>query len=253
MLLPLLMTQLRRRIVAVALGAGVVACSRSDATPKTGASASATPAAAAVTQAADGNVGLSASAAPRDSVTDRADRGRIAGSENAKIWVIMVSDFQCPFCKQWHDESFQTVLQNYAEKGKIRLAFINFPLNIHPNAVPASEAAMCASVQNKFWPMHEALFAAQQQWAALPNPAARLESIAATIPAMDMAAWKTCMTRHSTLALVQADHDRWRTVGVGSTPAFSVNGKLLTNPDGSSPGAGADVVGAIEAALKAQR
>ena len=247
------MTQLRRRFVAAALGAGVLACSRTDATPKTpDASVAATPAAATV-QSADGSVGLPATGATRDTITDLADRGRIAGAETAKVWVIMVSDFQCPFCKQWHDASFQRVLTDYADKGKIRLAFINFPLNIHPNAVPASEAAMCASVQNKFWPMHEALFLKQQEWAPQPNPAAKLESIAASIPGMDMTRWKTCMTRHSTLPLVQADHDRWRTVGVGSTPAFSVNGKLLTNPDGSSPGAGADVVGAIEAALKAQR
>jgi protein-disulfide isomerase len=165
----------------------------------------------------------------------------------------MVSDFQCPFCKQWHDASFQTVLTNYAQKGKIRLAFINFPLSIHPNAVPAAEAAMCASAQNKFWPMHEALFAEQGQWAPLPNPSAKLETIAASIPGMDMAAWRACVAKHATRALIEADHDRWRSVGVNSTPAFSVNGKLLTNPDGSAPGAGADVVGAIEAALKAQR
>ena len=249
------MTQLRRRIVAAAaLGAGVLACSRTDATPKTPAgSVAATPAAATVTQAADGNVGLPAGAAPRDSITDRADRGRIAGPESAKIWVIMVSDFQCPFCKQWHDASFQKVLTDYADKGKIRLAFINFPLNIHPNAVPAAEAAMCASVQNKFWPMHEALFASQPQWAALPDPSAKLAGVAATIPGLDVAAWKTCVSKHSTLALIEADHDRWRSVGVNSTPAFSVNGKMVTNPDGSSPGAGADVIGAIEAALKAQR
>ncbi len=240
----LLMTQLRRRILVAALGAVAIACSRPDAATKTP---------AAVPQSANGTVGLSGSAAPRDSITDRADRGRITGDENAKIWVIMVSDFQCPFCKQWHDASFQTVLRDYAQKGKIRLAFINYPLNIHPNAVPAAEAAMCASVQDKFWPMHEALFAEQAQWAALPNPAAKLESIAATVPGMDMAAWKTCIAKHATLALIQADHDRWRGVGVGSTPAFSVNGKLLTNPDGSAPGAGADVIGAIEAALKTQR
>lgn len=254
----LLMTQLRRRIVAVALGAGVFACSRSDATPKTpAASVAATPAAAtpatAATQSADGSVGSAGAPAPHDSMTDLADRGRIAGDEKAKVWVIMVSDFQCPYCKQWHDASFQTVLRDYAEKGKIRLAFINFPLNIHPNAVPASEAAMCAAVQNKFWPMHEALFASQELWAPLPNPSARLEGVAALVPGMDMAAWKTCVAKHSTLALIQADHERWRGAGVGSTPAFSVNGRLLTNPDGSAPGAGADVVGAIEAALKTQR
>jgi protein-disulfide isomerase len=249
------MTHFHRSLLAVAVGAGLVACTRSDTPPKASAAQSvAATTAAAVTASADGSVGSAIpSGLPRDSVTDRADRGRIAGDENAKIWVVMISDFQCPFCKQWHDASFETVLHDYAEKGKIRLAFINFPLNIHPNAIPASEAAMCASVQNKFWPMHEALFAQQQQWAALPNPASKLESIAASIPGINMAAWKTCVAKHSTLPLIEADHDRWRGVGIGSTPAFSVNGKLITNPDGSSPGAGADVVGAIEAALKTQR
>lgn len=249
------MTQLRRRFFALAAAAaagGLVACSRPDAASKTPAATVATRPAAA--SSSDGSVSAAlATPGIRDSITDRADRGRITGDENAKIWVIMVSDFQCPFCKQWHDASFQTVLRDYAEKGKIRLAFINFPLNIHPNAVPASEAAMCASVQDHFWPMHEALFARQSEWAALPNPSAKLESIAGTVPQLDMAAWRTCMSKHSTRPLIEADHDRWRSAGVGSTPAFSVNGKLLTNPDGSAPGAGADVVGAIEAALKAQR
>jgi protein-disulfide isomerase len=247
------MTHSPRRLLAVALGAGLVACSPPDASTKTPQAPASAPAAAA-TMSADGSVGPTLSGTGvRDSITDRADRGRIMGDEKAKIWVVMVSDFQCPYCKQWHDESFEKVLRDYAEKGKIRLAFINFPLNIHPNAVPAAEAAMCASVQNKFWPMHEALFASQPQWAALPNPSAKLETIAATIPGLDVASWKTCVSKHATLPLIEADHDRWRSVGINSTPAFSVNGKLITNPDGSSPGAGADVIGAIEAALKSQR
>ncbi|HEY4305541.1 MAG TPA: thioredoxin domain-containing protein [Gemmatimonadaceae bacterium] len=243
------MTQFCRRLLAVALGAGIAACSRTDASPKTPAVATASTDA----NSSAGSVALpAAGGAPHDTTTDKADRGRILGAENAKVWVVMVSDFQCPFCKQWHDAQFQSVLP-YAQKGQIRLAFINFPLNIHPNAVPAAEAAMCASMQNKFWPMHEALFAAQNQWVPLPDPSAKLESLAAGVAGLDMNAWKTCVAKHTTRALIEADHDRWRAAGVGSTPGFSVNGKMLTLPDGSSPGAGADVVGAIEAALKAQR
>lgn len=254
------MTHFYRRLLAAALGAGLAACSRPDTAAKSpeAATAARTPATGSASAAttADGSVGNAMAAATTDAhdpITDLADRGRITGSETAKIWVIMVSDFQCPYCKQWHDASFQKLLRDYADNGKIRLAFINFPLNIHPNAIPAAEAAMCASVQNKFWPMHEALFAAQGQWAAQPDPAARLEAVAASVPGIDMTAWKSCVAKHSTLPLIQADHDRWSRIGVGSTPAFSVNGKLLTNPDGSAPGAGADVVGAIEAALKTQR
>ena len=59
---------------------------------------------------------------------------------------------------------------------------------------------MCAAVQNKFWPMHEALFAAQPQWAPLPNPSAKLESVAASVAGIDMNTWKTCVAKHSTAA-----------------------------------------------------
>src|SRR5665213_2320624 len=99
--------------------------------------------------------------AAHDSTNDRADAGRILGSPNAKVWVVMASDFQCPYCKAWHDASFQKLVKDYVNTGRVRLAFLNMPLSIHPNALPAAEAAMCASVQNKFWPMQEALFATQ--------------------------------------------------------------------------------------------
>jgi protein-disulfide isomerase len=60
------------------------------------------------------------------------------------------------------------------------------------------------------------------------------------------------MTKHQTKPLIDADHDRARAAGANSTPAFIVNGKMVLNPDGSPPGAGANVAAAIEAALKAK-
>src|SRR5262249_44566021 len=106
-----------------------------------------------------------------DSISERADRGRVMGDANATLWVVMASDFQCPFCKQWHDQFFAPVMQEYAAKNRIRLAFLNFPLAMHQNAMAAAEAAMCASVQRKFWPMHESLFATQKKWEGMANPA----------------------------------------------------------------------------------
>ena len=164
------------------------------------------------------------------------------GDSTASLWVIMASDFQCPYCKQWHDAAFQSIVRDYVNTHKVRLAFLNMPLSIHPNAVPAAEAAMCASVQNKFWPVHEALFASQPQWEALPNPVAKFDSII-TAAGVDMPRWRDCMTKHSTLALIQADRDRARQAGVRSTPTFFVGSKTLEGSD-------ADVRGAIDAALK---
>src|SRR5579862_8971029 len=112
-----------------------------------------------------------------DSFTQRIDAARIYGDSTAKVWMIMVSDFQCPYCKQWHDESFAALRHEYVDNGKVLLAYYNFPLSIHPNAVPAAEAAMCAGAQNKFWPMHDALFASQATWAGLKDPSAVFDSL----------------------------------------------------------------------------
>lgn len=228
------------RIAAFAL---VTACAHTDAAARSD-SAHGASGAASTTGAA------SAAASPHDSISDLADRGRILGDSTAKVWVLMASDFQCPFCKEWHDTNFASLVKNYVDTKRIRLAFINMPLSMHPNAVPAAEAAMCASVQNKFWPMHEALFASQSTWEELPDPKPKLDSIAASV-GVAMPAWRDCVSHHSTLALVQADHDRIRNAGVNSTPTFFVAGKMIVNNQGLSAGAAANVAGAIDAALKA--
>lgn len=195
-----------------ALVATLAACSHTDAAPR----------------ASAGTVATSTTpvALPHDSISDRADRGRIAGDSSASVWLVMASDFQCPFCKQFHDSSFSQIMQRYVSTGKIRLAYVNYPLSIHPNAVPAAEAAMCASVQNKFWPMHNALFATQGRWESLPNPNTVFDSLAVSV-GVDTAAYHTCVSRHLTLPLIQADHDRAQQAGVNSTPTFFIGGQMI--------------------------
>ena len=109
----------------------------------------------------------------------RADHARIEGSASAPVWVIEVSDFQCPFCRQFHDETYGELKRAYVDSGKVRLAYVNFPLSMHRNAFAASEAAMCAAAQDKFWPMHDALFTTQKQWEALAAPQQMFDSLAA--------------------------------------------------------------------------
>jgi protein-disulfide isomerase len=165
-------------------------------------------------------------AVPADSFTHRIDASRIFGDSTAKVWMIMVSDFQCPYCKQWHDESFAALRREYVDNGKVRLAYYNFPLNIHPNAVPAAEAAMCAGAQNKFWPMHDALFASQATWAPLPNPAHVFDSLATKV-GLDTASFNTCRSTHATLPMIKADQDRAERAGVQSTPTIIIGNKLI--------------------------
>ncbi|HEY2026304.1 MAG TPA: thioredoxin domain-containing protein [Gemmatimonadaceae bacterium] len=229
---------------ALVLACLTAACARTDATPAAGTR----PAAAS----AGGDIAVSGAStarkAPTDSISTAADRGRIRGSDTARVWLIEVSDFQCPYCKQWHDQSFAVLDKEYVQTGKVRLAYINFPLSsIHPNARAAAEAAMCASVQNKFWPVHEALYATQEKWAAAANPIPAFDSLAVAA-GVNAPAWRSCMTSHATAPLIDADQDRSKTAGARSTPTFFIGDRTL---EGAYPADSFRV--AIDAALAKAR
>lgn len=167
-----------------------------------------------------------AASAPADPIFAAADKGRIAGDANAKTWLIIASDFQCPFCKQWHDESYKTIYDEYVRTGKIKVAYVNYPLQQHQHAMVTAEAAMCASAQGKFWPYHEALFATQQQWQSMPSPTALLDSIAGAV-GVEKTAWKQCVESQKMRPLIMADRDRSANAGVQSTPTFLIGNKVL--------------------------
>ena len=217
------------------------ACARSEATP-----AGQTAAAAGVVSSASGAGAMAG--ALNDSVSLAADRGRIRGVESAPVWIVEISDFQCPYCKQWHDESFATLDKEYVQTGKVRLAYLNYPLtSIHRNARASAEAAMCASVQNKFWPLHDALFASQARWEGAVDPMPAFDSLAVAA-GVNPVAWRSCMTSHATGPLIDADRDRSKSAGVQSTPTFFVGDRKL---EGAYPADSFRV--AIEAALAKAR
>jgi protein-disulfide isomerase len=161
-----------------------------------------------------------------DSLTTKADLGRIDGSSSAKVWVVEISDFQCPYCKEWHDKTYPVVRDEFVKTGKIRLAYVNLPLSQHQHSMEAATAAMCASVQGKFWMMQDSLFTTQNTWGETANAAPLLESMAAKT-GVNIPTWKSCLASKSIHDLIQADMDRAKRAGVISTPSFIVGGKLL--------------------------
>jgi protein-disulfide isomerase len=164
--------------------------------------------------------------APQDSSLTRADLSRIQGSQTAPLWVIEVSDFQCPYCKQWHDQTYTAFRDQYVKTGKVRLAYVNFPLASHTYAWPAAEAAMCAAAQGRFWPMHDALFATQARWEAMNPPTAVFDSLAQAT-GVEMARWRECVSSGKMKPLIQADRDRASRAGVDATPSFLIGDKIL--------------------------
>lgn len=142
------------------------------------------------------------------------------GPQDAPIVIVEFSDYQCPFCKKWHDEVYQPLLAAYP--GKIRLVFRNFPLTtIHTEAFSASEAALCAGDQGAFWPFQEKLFSDEYGF----GEEAYLQY--ATDLKLDIAAFSNCLTNNKHKAFVQDDIDFAVDLGIRSTPTFFINGLAI--------------------------
>jgi protein-disulfide isomerase len=163
---------------------------------------------------------------PADPRVIAADMARIMGDESASVWLVMASDFQCPACKHWHDSYSAEIERDYVETGKVRFAYINFPLSQHRNARDASEAAMCAAAQGKFWEMHDRIFASQETWAVLPDPVGHFRSLA-TAAGGDVDAWYACLADNVMIPMIDGDTQRGMTGGVGQTPTFFVGSQVV--------------------------
>lgn len=194
-----------------------VACTPSGSTPR----ADASPGRAASTTTTK-----AAPAAPTDPTVIAADHGRIMGDSLAKTWVIIASDFQCPYCRQWHEETYASFLKEYVRAGKVKVAYVNFPLGQHQFAMITAQAAMCASAQNRFWQYHDALFATQPEWENMQQPRPVLDSIAKAV-GVDLPAWGKCVDSGTMLPIIQADRDRLQQAGVESTPSFLIGDQML--------------------------
>jgi protein-disulfide isomerase len=148
------------------------------------------------------------------------DDDPVLGPDDAPITLIEFSDYECPYCRRWHLEVFPRLLENYSDK--IRFVYRDFPLtSIHPNAVPAAEAANCAHEQDMFWEFNEALFSMRlglNQDAYLAY-AEELE--------LDLEAFSECVSSGRHQAEVLADLQWASNLGVRSTPTFFLNGIAL--------------------------
>ncbi len=159
----------------------------------------------------------------------RADSARIQGADTARLWVIEVSDYQCPFCLTWHRETYEQFRREFVDNGRVRFAYLHFPLTQHANAWPAAEASMCAGAQDRFWEMHDGIFATQSRWAGLADPAAHFDSLAA-VAGVRMPDYRACVGNRTMRSIVQGDFDRSLDAGVNSTPTFIIGTRLLTGP-----------------------
>lgn len=181
------------------------------------------------------------------------------GPEDARVTIIEFSDFQCPFCKRFRDETLDLILQTYGDD--VRFVYRDFPITSlgHAYAQKAAEAAECSDEQGKFWEMHDLLFENQNEMASLqkqvdsPNIEGRtivsIETARGTFYfditddiakmkefsqklGLDTAAFNSCLDSGKYVSEVQKDLQDGQVAGVTGTPAFFINGKKI---DGAQP------------------
>src|SRR5690606_39055670 len=149
------------------------------------------------------------------------DGAAMHGSSAASAVMLVFSEFECPFCATYANETAPTLQREYVDTGRLLVAHRHFPLEqIHANAVAAGVAAECALRADRFWDMHDAVF-------ALPRPLDLngLPTVAESI-GLDMTTYQECVTSVDAEAQVRADMAEGQRLGVSGTPTFFFGRRL---------------------------
>jgi protein-disulfide isomerase len=135
------------------------------------------------------------------------------GNAGAKITLVEVSDYHCPFCRRQTLQTLPQLMTEYVNSGKVRYVFVDYPIaQLHPDAFKSHEAANCAGDQGKYWQMHESLFAN-----APVRDAAQLTAQAKTI-GLDVPKFSACLSGGRHAVAIRESIERMQQLGVGGTP-----------------------------------
>jgi protein-disulfide isomerase len=159
-----------------------------------------------------------------DSLESLANSARMKGSDSAQVTIVEISDFQCPYCREFATTTYPQIDSVYVRTGKARILYINLPLSSHRQAFPAAEAAMCAGVQGKFWQMHDRLFATQREWGGQADAGQRFERFAQELQ-LNMADWRDCTANDRAAPLIVGDAMQAAEARINGTPMFILNSR----------------------------
>jgi protein-disulfide isomerase len=142
------------------------------------------------------------------------------GPANAPVTFVEFTDYECPFCGRYFQETYPTLLAVYGDR--IKFAIRNFPLmSIHPRAAKAAEAAECAADQDRFWEYHDMLFENQDALGV-----ASLKQYATDL-GLSRVRFAECLDSGEKAAVVAADVRDGRAYMLNGTPTFFVNGRRI--------------------------
>lgn len=170
----------------------------------------------------------------------------VLGNTDAKVLVIEYSDFQCPFCRKFWQESFEQLKKEFIDSGKVKYIYRHYPLDFHPGAIPAAKAVECANESGNFWVLHDKIFQeqAKQGQGTIQFTEIDIKKWAAQIGLSEVA-FSQCLSSEKYSGRVNEDLISGNEAGVRGTPTAFVNGQRIV---GAQPYSAFKA--AIEEALK---
>lgn len=192
-----------------------------------------------VTAGTTETTGQTPPAAPPDETTPRVvamDDDAILGDKNAPVTMIEFSDYECPFCKKYFDETYAKIKADYVDTGKVKIVFRDLPLSFHANAHKQAEAAECVrslTDDATYFKYHDAIFTKTTSG----GTGLALTELApmASLLGLDQSAVQSCIDGGKFAAEVDKDLADATTVGANATPSFFIgksdrSGKITGTP-----------------------
>ena len=149
------------------------------------------------------------------------------GDASAPLTIVEFSDFECSYCRRFHERVFPQLTSEYINTGLVRFVHKDLPLPFHPHALQAAAAARCAGEQNRYWELYSGLLKQQKCLDCKGVLAIAAEG------ELDTTILQACMERESTVAMINANRSEASLHNINATPTFVIG---PTNSNGSLDG-----------------
>lgn len=160
-------------------------------------------------------------------------KGYVMGSDSAPVEIVEFGDFECPVCGQFAVVTEPDVRERLIKTGLARFRYMDFPLGQHLATMVAHNAAACAGAQGneKFWEMHDKIFAGQHEWSHFMNNrdmnAPKVMRRYAQEIGLDQARFSTCLDNREHELQIRANAEQGAKMGIGSTPTFIIGNQRV--------------------------
>jgi protein-disulfide isomerase len=151
---------------------------------------------------------------------------QMLGDKDAPITIIEFTDYQCPYCRMFHANTFGELKKQYIDTGKVRFFSRDLPLENHADAMRAAMAGRCAADQKRFWELRD-IMAANPDKLDMKSLVKTAESLK-----LDVKAFRECIESEKYKNAVQTDIMDAKRIGADGTPTFVVGKSTSTGVDG---------------------